>query len=378
MGSGDHRRPARRDGPGHDPGCSWRARRKASLLPANATAAARALPSGEGLQKTAARQHWRPSEVVGGARESRGVACSLGDGCARRRAVPARRRPGSGSQDAGCERGPGGRKMPAARRTRGRPLSPGWAPLKKPPPVTGRERRQPRARTASPSRAHTPRPAATAYLPRGPASFLSRARAAAAASSAHGSDAPLPRLHPPAFSIRARRRPAARPPASLAAAAASSNSTPAARDSSPRARSSSARCRLRPRPRPARPAPEPAPTSARVPAPLRWRRALRRCPSPLAPASRPAGPWGGALTRGPFPSPVRQAPRSPSAPAAGMPGPPGARAASAEERSGSASSEPARLLPARCRAGCWASPRREAAGLGEVGDKLRLTWRLRL
>lgn len=66
------------------------------------------------------------------------------------------------------------------------------------------ERRQPRARTASPSQAHTPGPAATAYLPCWPASFLSLAGAAVAASCTDGSDVPLTRLRPTGVLIRVR------------------------------------------------------------------------------------------------------------------------------------------------------------------------------
>ena len=62
--------------------------------------------------------------------------------------------------------------------------------------MTGRERRWPRAHAPPPPPEHTPGPAAAAYLPRRPASFLCGAQAAAAASCAHGSDAPLTRLQP--------------------------------------------------------------------------------------------------------------------------------------------------------------------------------------
>lgn len=86
------------------------------------------------------------------------------------------------SQDAGREPA-----MPAAG-----PLSPGSA-LQKRLLVTGRERRQPRAHALPPppGHTHTPGPAAAAYLPRRPASFLCGAQAAAAAS-----DAPLTRPRP--------------------------------------------------------------------------------------------------------------------------------------------------------------------------------------
>lgn len=130
VSSGDHRRPARPGkGPSSTPGCSWRARRKASLLSANAKATVRALSCGEGPRKTAARRQWGPSKVCGDGgvgRSSRspatprtdapgGVQNQLGRG-------PGKREPGGGREHAGQL--PGRREVPAAGRTGGQPLSP--------------------------------------------------------------------------------------------------------------------------------------------------------------------------------------------------------------------------------------------------------------
>lgn len=244
----------------------------------------------------------------------------------RGRMLPAARTPrseedqGNGSREGtGSTRGRWPRREPAAARRAadasgredgGRLASPGSVLQKeKRLLVTGRERRWPRAHAPPPPPEHTPGPAAAAYLPRRPASFLCWAQAAPAASGAHGSDEPLTQLRP---ASRSRPELAVSNPLP-AVAAASSNSAPAARDSFPCARSSSAGQRPRLRPRPASPAPEPSPTSARGSAPLRWHRALRRCHSPRGlRARRPAG--RSSVPADSSCGPVRLPP-----PAAGMP-----------------------------------------------------------
>lgn len=158
VSSGDHRRSARLGkGPSNDPGCSWRARRKASILPANAKASVRARSSGKGPRKTAARQQWGLSEVCGdgGVGESR-----------RSPATPGTDAPGdvqnqlgrgreTGARTLAAKGAPRGREMPAARRSGGRPFSLGSALQKKPLLVTGRERRQPRTHAPPPPPKHT-------------------------------------------------------------------------------------------------------------------------------------------------------------------------------------------------------------------------------
>lgn len=79
--------PAPGKGPSGDPGCSWTARGKAPLLPANAKAAVRVKgprklqqeDSGD-PQKCAVTKGWGKPEI----------ACNSGGDCARRRAAPAR------------------------------------------------------------------------------------------------------------------------------------------------------------------------------------------------------------------------------------------------------------------------------------------------
>ncbi|XP_053513174.1 translation initiation factor IF-2-like [Artibeus jamaicensis] len=211
------------------------------------------------------------------------------------------------------------------------------------------------------------------HLPCWPASFLSRAGAAVAASCTHSSDAPLARL-------RIRLRPTGVPdPSSRSptlspapAATASSNSAPAARDSSPSARSSGAQLRPRLRSSPVRPAPEPAPTSARIPAPLRWRRALSGCHS-RRPAPNPAARRRSSAPADPSCRPASQGEQLALlafCPAAGMPWPLGLALPPLWSALGW--SPPGCCSPVWSRLGCWTSPRPETAGLEEVENKFRL------
>ncbi|XP_012388821.1 collagen alpha-2(I) chain-like [Orcinus orca] len=298
-------------------------------------------------------------------------ACNSRDECARRHAQPARKR----TRETGAARWPGARRTLAASRARGCTAGGrcrrqgGRRPARFPrlgsaegEAAAGDRKRAAvaaRARTASPSRAHTrtrccrlpPPPAG--FLPlRGPgcSGSLLRARLRCAPDQA-------PTRRP--FPTQARRLPTRSPPPRprppLPPTPLQLLATPFR---APAAPAPGGRPRLRPRP--SRPAPEPAPTGARVSAPLRWPRALRRRRSLCGPPS-PAASRVELRPCEPF-----LLPGSPSAPSRGDAL--GCRA----ERSGFAPSGPARLLPACGRAGCRASSRPEAAGLGKIEDKFRL------